>query len=226
VLMPLLRAPAEASAAAIGEVLAEATPLHRSPVALLRVGAVVAALLGALERALERLGARLAVAGAATAFADEAVGAEATGAEARGADAVAFAAGAGVRFVAPLLERRELTAPLVVAEAVESADELGAPAVLPEPGVADAVGPEADGAGAAGAVAGAGAAGTAVPPETATGGAAVAGGVGGAAGVAGVPKPAGVQAQAMPLETTATLSADKTDKQVMRARDCNISSQD
>lgn len=220
VLMPVLRAPADASAAAMGDVLAEATPLHRSPVALLRVVAGVLALLGAADRAVERF-----VLGAATALAaeEDTPVADVDGAWTRGAVATAFAAGAGVRVVEPLVERRELTAPLVVAEALELAVWFGAPAVVPEPGVVAAAGPEAAGAGAAGAVAGAGVTGAVVPPAVA-GGVTVAGGVGGAAGVAGVPNPAGVQAQAMPPVTAATLSTDRMDKLMMRARDCNGSS--
>jgi hypothetical protein len=107
-------------------------------------------------------------------------------------------------------------APLVVAEALAPAEELLGAVAPALAGAVAGAGAAAAGAGA-GAVAGSAGGVTAVAPLAAVAGG-VAAGVGGAAGVAGVPKPEGVQAQASPVQTTATPSNDKTAMLIMRAR--------
>ena len=205
--------PAVASAVASGDVEADRTPLHRSPVAL-RLGVVTGVLAGAfavLRFVVRALDGALAIACAPLLLALTAVLCGAN------AGAVAFAvtreAGAALLDVVVLRFGASavgvlFTAPLVVADAVAPDVEV----LLVGAFVADGVGAAAG----AVAVAGAGAAWTGGATTAAGCGAAV--DAGGAAGVAGVPNPDGVQAQARPAPTTATPSSDKTAKLNILAR--------
>lgn len=214
-LSPLSCAPAEAAEASDGCVPEDVTPLHRSAVAVRVEAAGAAVSAGADARLVLRDGVAARVGAVELADADwpdRSVTPAVAALMPVAALGVRAALGAVGRTALPVVTREgvgraDLTAPLVVADALCAGAWAGAVAATGAVAAAGAAAVAAAGPGsaAAGAACPAGAAGVAVD-------------AGGAAGVAGVPKPEGVHAKATPTIATGALSSPTTASPAARVR--------